>query len=163
MKARGQGRTDARTPSTRGTPLSLHSAPTDVVSDPRPYDHVRSNGTPIRPGVYRVVGVVDGVTLLRVADDNGGRVHGGEVVSVTHDEYGRLETAANPDEPSLVRALALTVVGGAAVLSEVLVDLLTTVAEAVGVGPLADVLVVAAALAAAFGVTRLVRLRRLRA
>ena len=129
---------------------------------PQPYDHVRSDGTTIDTGTYRVVGVPEGqVTLLRVADEGGRRVHEGKVVSVDRDEYDRLETAANPDRPSLVVSLALALAGGGLVLAEILADLLPMAAGAVGVDVLADVLVVACALVFAVGVQRLWSLRRL--
>lgn len=41
------------------------------------------------PGVYRVVGVPDDVTLLRVADGDGRRVHAGEI---SHAPVDALET-----------------------------------------------------------------------
>lgn len=50
-------------------------------------DHLRTDGTNGPPGTYRVVGT-DGrrVTLLRVGDGEGRRVHTGEVVRVTRDD-----------------------------------------------------------------------------
>jgi hypothetical protein len=132
-----------------------------VSTEPHPYDHVRSDGTTVDAGIYRVVGTPDDrITLLRVADEGGRRVHEGEVVSVDHDEYGSLEPAANPDRPSLLVSLALALGGGGLVLAEILADLLTMTAGAVGVDALADVLVVACALVFAVGVRRLWSLRR---
>ncbi len=145
-------------------------------ADPHPYDHVYSDGTSVDAGTYRVVGVGvserqglsgtrpqsddDSVTLLRVADAHGKRIHEGHVVYVTHREYEALETADNPDEPSLLVSLALTLSGGGVVGVEILFDVLTTVTRNLGVDPLADVLVVASALGFAVGVQRLVSLRR---
>ena len=68
---------------------------------PDQYDHVeipRGEGDDPRPtGTYRVVGATDGrVTLLRVTDAGGRRIHTGELVSV--DDAGALDPADNPDE-----------------------------------------------------------------
>jgi hypothetical protein len=50
------------------------------------------------PGVYRVVGATDGVTLLRVGDADGRRVHTGEVRRVTASTLRtEFEPAADPD------------------------------------------------------------------
>ena len=51
------------------------------------------------PGIYRVVGTTDGVTLLRVADADARRVHTGETyhveVSTLESEF---EPAHDPDD-----------------------------------------------------------------
>ena len=81
---------------------------------PAPYDHVRASDAAIPDGIYRVVGVSDGVTLLRVADASGTRVHDGRVFTVSTAEYAAFPEAENPDEESLLRRWGL--VGLAAVL-----------------------------------------------
>ncbi len=68
------------------------------------YDHVRppegeALGSDLPRGVYRVVGTADdAVTLLRVADDEGRRVHAGELVTVAGGDVAALEPAPNPDD-----------------------------------------------------------------
>ncbi|MFB6194881.1 MAG: hypothetical protein ABEI80_01825 [Haloplanus sp.] len=65
---------------------------------PSTYDHVRPPDDDYPDGVYRVVGVDDGdVTLLRVADADGRRVHAGECISVGADAFERFESATNPN------------------------------------------------------------------
>jgi hypothetical protein len=61
------------------------------------YDHARP--TDDHPaGIYRVVGTGDErVTLLRVADADGTRVHTGELLTVSETEFRAFETAENPD------------------------------------------------------------------
>ncbi|MCU4801834.1 hypothetical protein OB920_15755 [Halobacteria archaeon HArc-gm2] len=79
-------------------------------------DHVRPSGDgpvdadrSLPPGVYRVVGTPENaVTLLRVADADGRRVHTGEVHRVPRTDLDEFEVAANPDEN---RSLASSVVG----------------------------------------------------
>ncbi|SFK59046.1 hypothetical protein SAMN04487950_0061 [Halogranum rubrum] len=130
---------------------------------PRPYDHVRSEGTPVDAGTYRVVGVADDrVTLLRVADASGKRVHVGQVVYVSLEEYGRLEAASNPDEPSLARGLAVATVGAALVFVGSTPESLASLGIDIGTGLLADGLVFVGVLALVVGVRRLVRYRRLK-
>lgn len=61
-------------------------------------EHYRSTESDAAPGVYRVVGAGDSVTLLRVADVGGGREHTGELLRVdqaTLDDV--FEAAADPD------------------------------------------------------------------
>ncbi|EJN58364.1 hypothetical protein [Halogranum rubrum] len=131
--------------------------------DPRPYDHVRSEGSAVDAGTYRVVGVADDrVTLLRVADTSGKRVHGGRVVYVGLEEYARLEAASNPDEPSLARGLAVAAVGTALVFVGSMPEWFASVGVDVGTGLLADGLVFVGVLALIVGVRRLVRYRRLK-
>lgn len=62
------------------------------------FDHVRPADSDYPDGTYRVVGS-DGeaVTLLRVADADGRRVHTGDVVTVGVDEFDGFVPAANPD------------------------------------------------------------------
>jgi hypothetical protein len=69
------------------------------MSGPAIYDHFRPTNGTAPPGVYRVVGVDgDHVTLLRVADGDGRRVHEGAVDSVSRDRVEAAFTAArNPD------------------------------------------------------------------
>jgi hypothetical protein len=65
-----------------------------------PYSHVRpSDDVDVDPGVYRVVGTTEGrVTLLRVTDADGRRMHAGTVVRVDASTVaGSFEPAPNPD------------------------------------------------------------------
>jgi hypothetical protein len=125
-----------------------------VPSDPRPYDHVRGDGTAVETGIYRVVGVdEDRVTLLRVADGRGRRVHEGAVEYVDRDEYGTLEPADNPDRPSLAVALLLTLVGAGLVYVGSSPDLLAGLGTVARVPP--ELFVFAGALVIVVGVRRL--------
>jgi hypothetical protein len=75
--------------------------------EPSVYDHVRP--TDDHPaGVYRVVGVgEERVTLLRVTDADGRRVHTGELRTVDRAAFAEFEPAENPDEGgSLLAAVA---------------------------------------------------------
>jgi len=68
------------------------------MSAPSVYDHLRPTGGDRQDGVFRVVGTdAETVTLLRVGDADGGRVHTGEIVTVDGDALGGFEPAANPD------------------------------------------------------------------
>lgn len=61
-------------------------------------EHVRSDGTAVQPGVYRVVGTGNEVTLLQVADDDGRRRHTGEIVRVSATAFEtEFDTAPDPD------------------------------------------------------------------
>jgi len=60
-------------------------------------EHYRPADTDHQPGVYRVVGGGDPVALLRVADGEGRRVHGGELLRLPAEAIGELEPAADPD------------------------------------------------------------------
>lgn len=88
--------------------------------DPAPYDHYRPTDDVTDPGVYRVVGRPDGeVTLLRVADAEGNRVHSGRVERHPETAFpASFERADNPDDrPALTWARRLgfaLVFGGAA-------------------------------------------------
>ena len=63
-----------------------------------PCDHVSAADTGTPDGVYRVVGRDgDAVTLLRVGDADGRRVHAGTVATVGVDEVDDLTPAENPD------------------------------------------------------------------
>jgi hypothetical protein len=67
---------------------------------PDPYDHFETNaGASVEQGVYRVVGTPDGkVTLLRVADPDGARVHTGAVEQVSVATLvADFDPADNPD------------------------------------------------------------------
>ncbi|MFB6157504.1 MAG: hypothetical protein ABEJ34_06665 [Haloferacaceae archaeon] len=66
--------------------------------DPAVGDHYRPTTDDRDPGVYRVVGVPDDVTLLRVADGDGRRVHAGEVRRVSRATLaGSFEPTRDPD------------------------------------------------------------------
>ncbi|WP_436935753.1 hypothetical protein [Halovenus marina] len=69
------------------------------------YDHVRLTGTDHPDGVYRVVGVRDAeVTVLRVGDADGQRVHSGELGTLGVDELEAATSAPNPDGNRPLRA-----------------------------------------------------------
>ncbi|MFB6103258.1 MAG: hypothetical protein ABEJ73_11935 [Haloplanus sp.] len=64
---------------------------------PEPYDHVTLTDTGHPDGIYRVVGTNDGtVTLLHVADGDGCRINTGELVTVSADEFERVDPAGIP-------------------------------------------------------------------
>jgi len=72
-----------------------------AVADPTVSDHLRpvdDGDVAVDPGVYRVVGT-DGasVTLLRVGDAEGRRVHTGETATVDRDALGGFRPADDPD------------------------------------------------------------------
>lgn len=61
-------------------------------------DHLRSTDSDDDEAVYRVVGShADSVTLLRVSDGDGRRLHTGEVFTVPRDALDTFEAAKNPD------------------------------------------------------------------
>jgi hypothetical protein len=61
-------------------------------------DHLAPTTADRPAGVYRVVGTAEEtVTLLRVGDAEGRRVHTGEVVTVPRSNLSGFESAANPD------------------------------------------------------------------
>jgi hypothetical protein len=61
-------------------------------------DHCRPANGDSEPGVYRVVGVSGGMTLLRVADAEGRRVHTGEISRVDPGTFAEAYVPAqNPD------------------------------------------------------------------
>lgn len=61
-------------------------------------DHYRPTDDSHDSGIYRVVGVTDDVTLLRVTDAGGRRVHSGEIRHVSaHTLDAEFEPAENPD------------------------------------------------------------------
>lgn len=65
----------------------------------RPAEGARdAEGTPLTPGVYRVVGATDEVALLRVTDEDGRRAHTGELSHVSPETLDvEFEPAADPD------------------------------------------------------------------
>jgi len=68
------------------------------VTDPQPYDHLRSTDADDDDAIYRVVGRgVDSVVVLRVADADGRRAHTGEVITIPSDVLSTFEHAENPD------------------------------------------------------------------
>lgn len=68
------------------------------MTGPGVYDHVRPIGDDYPDGIYRVVGVDDEtVTILRVSDADGRRVHGGEVERVDVDGFDSFTAAGDPD------------------------------------------------------------------
>jgi hypothetical protein len=68
------------------------------MNPPKPYKHVRLEDTDVLGGIYRVVGRNEAtVTLLRVANSDERRIHTGEVVTVTLEEFTGFAPAENPD------------------------------------------------------------------
>ncbi|MFB6123449.1 MAG: hypothetical protein ABEJ78_08325 [Haloferacaceae archaeon] len=84
------------------------------MTEPAVYDHVRATDADVPDGTYRVVGRSERrVTLLRVADADGRRVHTGDVVRVDAEEIGRFDSVGNPDgnrplRPAVTSKLAAT-------------------------------------------------------
>jgi len=73
------------------------------MAPPAVYDHVAPTDADYPPGVYRVVGTSDEtVTLLRLTDGDGHRVHTGELVAVDADAFAGFEPV---DRPSTTRSL----------------------------------------------------------
>jgi len=68
------------------------------MNGPDLYEHFKPVNVDVSDGIYRVVGSDEGtVTLLRVADANERRIHTGEVVTVSLDEFTGFAPAENPD------------------------------------------------------------------
>mgnify|MGYP000241766883 CR=1 FL=1 len=68
------------------------------MAGPNPYEHFKPANVDVSDGIYRVVGSdEETVTLLRVADANERRIHTGEVVTVSFDEFTGFIPAENPD------------------------------------------------------------------
>jgi len=97
----------------------MSDSPSTPADEPTVGDHLRpaaddehdSAGPDVPDGVYRVVGTPDDrVTLLRVGDADGRRVHSGTVVSVDHDALDGFVPAENPDGNRPVSA-AITSLG----------------------------------------------------
>ncbi len=82
--------------------------------------HLRADGTVVPRGTYRVVGVDErGVTLLHVGDDEGRRVHTGEVVRVAREDLDGFAPAGAPGaERSLADAATLAYWSGRAFVGE---------------------------------------------
>ena len=102
-----------------------------MTDDPAQYDHVRATDASIPDGTYRVVGVTDGVTLLRVGNATGKRVHDGRVFTVTRADYSAFPAAPNPDEESLLRRWGLVALAAALFLA----SLSPAATEATGISP----------------------------
>jgi hypothetical protein len=60
-----------------------------------PHDHYRPTTDDYERGVYRVVGTGEEVTLLRVADGDGRRIHAGEL---EHVDAAAVDDAFEPAE-----------------------------------------------------------------
>ena len=74
-------------------------------------DHVAPADADHPDGVYRVVGTSDGtVTLLRVADGDGRRVHTGELLRVDADALGSFERVGPPASTRSLGARAASAV-----------------------------------------------------
>jgi len=63
---------------------------------PTVYDHVSPTGDDYPDGVYRVVGVDGTVTLLRITDGDGRRIHTGELVTVDADAFAAFDPVDRP-------------------------------------------------------------------
>lgn len=69
------------------------------MTHPDPYEHFKPANSAVPNGIYRVVGSDEQtVTLLRVADANERRIHTGDVVTVSVDEFAGFTPTENPDE-----------------------------------------------------------------
>lgn len=95
------------------------------MSEPEVYEHYRPAGVEYPDGIYRVVGTDGGVTLLRVGDATGQRVHTGDVLTVPDEEFEAFESAENPDgnrsvSDALTSTLATAYWGPRAVLRQLL-------------------------------------------
>lgn len=76
------------------------------MSSPSVFNHVQLTEKDCPDGIYRVVGTPKGVvTLLRVGDSDGQRMHTGELVKISEDEFDEIPTAENPDGNRPLRAL----------------------------------------------------------
>ncbi len=74
------------------------------MNDPALGDHVATEHPDHRSGVYRVVGVGDRqVTLLLVGDEEGKRIHTGDVVSVALSEFDGFESVEPPTRRQSLR------------------------------------------------------------
>lgn len=93
-------------------------------------DHLRADGTVVPRGTYRVVGVDErGVTLLRVGDSEGRRVHTGAVVRVARADLDGFAPATAPEtERSLAGAATLAYWSGRAFAGELAARPLATTA-----------------------------------
>jgi len=86
--------------------------PTGLPIDSDVYDHLRAVDADVPAGVYRVVGVApESVTLVRVGDSDGRRVHTGEVVTVDVPLAG-FERADDPDRNRPVGAVIRSALSG---------------------------------------------------
>lgn len=112
---------------------------------PSVHDHLRPTDGDVPDGVYRVVGTdEESVTLLRVGDADGTRVHTGEVRTVTREALDAFETAANPDGSRSVAAALLGVPAH-------LYWTLRAFARQLAASPLPAAVAIALVLAGAFG------------
>lgn len=81
------------------------------MSEPAVSDHVAPGDAEYPPGVYRVVGTSDGrVTLLRLTDGDGRRVHTGDLLTVDADAFGGFDRV---DPPSPTTSLGARVASAA--------------------------------------------------
>lgn len=77
------------------------------------FDHLRLVDGELPPGVYRVVGTPAGdVTLLRVADAGGRRVHTGQVHTVPRIDLEGFALGENPDENRALTAMLASQLDG---------------------------------------------------
>ncbi|MFB6251943.1 MAG: hypothetical protein ABEI27_09730 [Halobellus sp.] len=77
--------------------MSDEPPPSERVTEPSVYDHLRPTVADYDSGVYRVVGVGDGqVTLLQVTDERDRRIHTGELLVVDHAALSGFESVENP-------------------------------------------------------------------
>mgnify|MGYP000256511594 CR=1 FL=1 len=78
--------------------------------EPTVFDHLRPTDADYPAGVYRVVGVDDdAVTLLRIGDEEGTRVHTGDVRRVPRAALDGFATADPPERSAPPGALLRTV------------------------------------------------------
>ncbi|MEF8881302.1 MAG: hypothetical protein V5A34_02100 [Halapricum sp.] len=79
------------------------------MTDPDVYDHFRPTEVDVPEGTYRVVGTSEAITLLRVGDADGRRVHTGEVVTVDREALDGFEPAENPTDDRSIGAILTSV------------------------------------------------------
>lgn len=115
------------------------------MEEPSLYEHYRPTGGTTAPGVYRVVGTGEDVTLLRVTDAEGSRIHSGRVDTVSRrrleSEFTRAEDPDGSDR--LPRALSGVGVGFVVVAGLSWLGILTTPAPPATLAAIGLVLLVA--------------------
>lgn len=68
------------------------------MTHPDPHEQFKPVNFDVSDGIYCVVGRDEAtVTLLRIADANGRRIHTGDLVTVSLDEFTGFTPAENPD------------------------------------------------------------------
>jgi hypothetical protein len=74
------------------------------------YDHFQVSSGDYPNGIYRVVGVgEDTVTLLKIGDEDGRRVHTGEIITLELDEVEKLDRVTDPEPNQRTSAVVKSV------------------------------------------------------